>query len=197
MAAVNSADHIGLVRHYAFRYARKTSHPADDLVQAGSIGLLIAAKKFDPTFGTKFSTYASWWILNSIHRHIEAEVAAHKGCSAKDARRHNTPQASILSLDYEFEGLHDPNTETLHDIVADDSATSVDDAAAASELRRVLEREMSAFPERTQKIMRRRFVDDLTLEEIGDEVGLTRERVRQIVYETLKTLRKRLDWLRQ
>ena len=59
-------SNLGLVRYLANKYVKSSSLPIEDLIQEGSEGLIRAAKKFDPTRGTKFSTYATIWIRQAI-----------------------------------------------------------------------------------------------------------------------------------
>jgi RNA polymerase sigma-B factor len=74
-------QHLPLVRYFARRYAGR-GEPLDDLIQAGSLGLVKAVDRFDPTRGLEFSTYAAPTILGEIRRHFRDRtwaVHVHRG----------------------------------------------------------------------------------------------------------------------
>jgi RNA polymerase primary sigma factor len=199
-----------------------------DLIAEGNLGLLRAAEAFDASMETRFSTYAAYWIKQSIRRAVinmsrmvrlpaymqqlltewrrattrlheelgraptEEEVAASLKLSArklrlvkKAIRIHNaSPQTE------EGEGA------ALDDLLADERCDAPDVGMARSdELRQVLSL-LDQLDSREQSVLRLRFgldgEDPKTLQEVGERLGLTRERVRQIEREALATLHDRL-----
>ena len=212
---------LRLVFSIASKYSRAVEGKAlglDDLVQAGYLGLLTAVERFDPTKGFKFSTYATWWIKQSISRHIAensrtirlpvhmhdklATVRSyHDKLLAKLAR---TPSSDEIAEEsgmqvQEVEAvLRVPETAHLSDEDSVDQlpSTLYDEAfelAAQAHLKSGLGNAMSGLTERILRVLTLRFGLDgrgkRTLEEIGQELGLTRERVRQLESKGLAILR--------
>jgi RNA polymerase primary sigma factor len=218
--------HLRLVVWVAKRYRRNGSLDLLDLIQEGNLGLMRAIEKFDHRRGVKVSTYAVWWIRQSITRAIAdqgrtiripvhlTELSAkvtrerHKlfqkvgrePAAAEIAARAGVPVArveQILSMVREPTSLDAPVGEdgdaTLADLIEATDAVNPQAAAEATALRKAMAEALAELTPREQRILRMRFgvggIDDHTLAEVGRELGVTRERIRQIEAKALEKLR--------
>lgn len=198
-----------------------------DLIQAGNTGLLTAVRKFEPEKGFKFSTYATWWIRQSIlratadqSRTIRIPVHMHETISklirtqrrlAQELNREPTYGEIAKEMEIEVEKVEhimkikqDPNSldqslrdeedSVLSDFIGDDNELKPEDQTTNQLLKEDLGIILGNLSDREQKIIKMRFgLEDgrcYTLEEIGRELGVTRERIRQIEAKAFDKLRK-------
>jgi RNA polymerase primary sigma factor len=186
---------LRLVMKQAKRF-RRMGVPYLDLVQDGNLGLIRAVEKFDYRLGYKFSTYAVWWIDQALVRAVQnapspQELAEAMGVTAEQVEWAARSMQTIVSTQATL-----PGTEefSLEDALADEEAADPIQAIQESELGLRLGRRLAALDPREAEIIDARYGlsggTPLTLQEIGDRVGLSRERIRQIEARALARLRE-------
>lgn len=214
------------VKKYKNVYKHKLDE--DDLFQSGVIGIMIAAKKYDSSKDTRFTTYVIWWIdqqilrcimdhgftvripvhqfdsMNKIKRafreHPECskeqiiEIMKQNGISKDKFERLLTIIHNVLSISSLNTFVGEDEDSELGDFVLDDSCPSLEEQVELKSLKQIMKEVLDTIPPREQKILRLRYgIDDdrqKTLEEIGKEFDLTRERIRQIEEKALRKLRQ-------
>lgn len=194
---LRAEEHLGLVRQVVkrYRWAVGPGLGEDDLWQAGAMGVMRAVETFDPSRGFAFSTYASQWIRHFVQRAIENQrrvvrVPVHRQTSA---RRIGEPIPAVaLSLDAPIHQDADAGC-WLDQLTAEPEPGDEPAERIATEQRRAaLTRALAQLPERSRWVLLARYCDDMTLKEISEPLGLSRERVRQLVLIALEQLRDAL-----
>jgi RNA polymerase sigma factor (sigma-70 family) len=178
--------HLPLVLAFSRKQARGTV-PLDELVQEGNLGLLRAVEKFDPDAGTRFSTYALWWIRAYVWRYLKMARSAVRP-------RSGTVALADLSLDAP---LDEDTDHTWLDRVEDDGPSPdarYADAERDARVRGKLNRVRRRVGELGWDIIHTRLQRDPpdTLEQIGRRWGVSRERVRQVELALKQFLRGQL-----
>jgi RNA polymerase primary sigma factor len=190
-------SHVAFVVKIAKEY-RYLGVPFEDLLAEGNLGLLEAARRFDPARGARFTTYAAWWIRKYILQALRDQtflvrIPDHRRRAFNAIDAPSMPRHVELSLDHRID---ERMGSSLGEQLSDPSCACPEGETVQRDLEARLAAALRALSPPALRVLSDRFglagVDPLTLKEVGDKEGFSRERARQIECDALRRLRREL-----
>lgn len=167
----------GLARYWANRYCRGNYGIYDDLLGAAFEGLVLASQRYQPSYGYKFTTYATPWIQQKILRYLFVENR-HGFKGLRDAKPRKVQRSRSHKGRKEL--------PELHEVQADHRTNG----CASADTMEIWDELLRRLTDRERFLIELRYREGLTLFETGEVLGITRERVRQLELKAIDKLRK-------
>jgi len=216
--------HAPLVKRIAYHLMSRlpANVQADDLIQAGMIGLLEASRNYDPTQGASFETYAGIrirgsmldevrkndWVPRSVYRKARTIASAVRKIEmreGRDARDHEVAEELGISLEEYYKTLQDSCSKRIFSFEDVDSAVGVMatenisggipgpfEGVQSEDFKHCLAEAISGLPERERLVMALYYDEELNLREIGEVLGVSESRVSQIHSQAIIRLQGRM-----
>lgn len=222
------AEMVSRNLRYVVSVARRyvaTGMSFDDLIQEGNLGLIKATEKYDPTSGNRFTTYATWWIRQSITRAIadkarNIRLPVHmseklrklrmlqseyekegkpvdKQAIAAAMEMEESQLEALMEITFDTVSMDTPvgeeNDATLSDFIPDSRFGNPEETAMENDLANSVKVMISCLTDRERQVIEARFGLNgkraKTLKEVGNSMGVTRERIRQIEAKAIRKMK--------
>jgi RNA polymerase primary sigma factor len=206
-------EHLPLVRAIAKKVIHHSNLPPEDLIQEGTVGLMVAAEKFDHERGCKFATYAGWWIKQAMFKaiseqshcmkipvYVQETLSKYSKIKQEMEQRGESSTDVTKKIDECLKAY--PKTISLNndecnmaEIIADENADFIQ-VIELENLKTDIHSVVETLKERERNVIRMRFgldeCETQTLEQIGNLYGVTKECIRQTEMRALNKLRTSL-----
>ena len=162
---------------------RKSGKKGEDLIMEGNVALMTAARKFDPAKNVRFCTYAVWWIKNAIYRALSKKIKTSSWTAAR--------------LDVIYKASEEDDAQPLINYFPDEKFLGPERLAVNANMVELVDAALAVLKPKEREVIKCRFGFDngecMTLQEIGDKLGHTKEGIRQIEKSGLGKLRAEFD----